>query len=422
MNELETKNIGALADRILSMIPIRKGRSLPEKDGQDPLKRLSFALDVLQEGMASSLFDRAENRKFELAVENASDQIVITDPDGLILFANRAMEKISGYSSREARGKLITAKHVWLEAMPEAFFNEIWKTLKQEKKEIKRAVKNKKANGEAYISEMHIAPVLDSGQNLRYIVIIERDITEVKKLEQAKDTFLSVASHELQTPMTAIHWYLEMIKSEDFGKLNLKQKEFVQTIDQVTKQLSGLVKMLLNTSRIDVGSVAIKPEPINIQLSLEAALKEAQGSIEEKTLTVTQEYPDKMLPIPLDKNLIQVAFRNLITNAIKYNKENGSISVNTSETPSGYQVEISDTGMGIPSSQHDRIFSRMFRADNARGANIQGSGLGLYITKWIVESAGGSITFTSKENEGTTFAVTLPFTGMTATKGTKTLD
>lgn len=422
MNEHETKKVETITDRLLSMAPIRGEKHPRWKETQDPLDRLSIALDVLQGSLAGSLFDRAETRKFELAVENASDQIVITDRDGLILFANRALETVTGYSPQTAHGKNIDSKDLWLNHMPQSFFDEFWQRVKQEKKPYKRVFSNKRANGQEYISEMNVTPVLDSVLNLRYVVIIERDITEAKKLEQAKDTFLSVASHELQTPLTAIHWYVEMLKSQDFGALNHKQMEFVMTINQVTKQLSDLVKMLLNTSRIDVGSVAVKPEPVDIKAVIETVVKEIQGGIAEKNLALVQKYPAKIQKIPLDKNLIQVAFTNLLSNAVKYNKREGKISILVSALKNGYRIEVSDTGMGIPPSQQDRIFSRMFRADNARTSNIQGTGLGLYITKWVVESAGGTIGFTSVVDEGTTFVITLPFTGMAEKKGTKTLD
>lgn len=422
MNSTESKLIQALTDRILTVAPIRGEQHPKWKTAQDPLDRLTIAVDVLQQGMASYLFNRAEMRKFELAIENASDQIVITDPDGFILFANRAMEKMSGYSPETAHGKNIDSKEAWLGSMPESFFAEMWRTVREEKTPFNRTIQNKKTNGQEYISELHVAPVLDGGMNLRYVVLIERDVTQEKKLEQAKDTFLSIASHELQTPLTAIHWHVEMLKSRDFGELNGKHHEFVQTIDDVTKKLSSLVKMLLNTSRIDVGSVAINPEPTNIKTVFEAVFKELEGQIGEKKLSVRQQYPSKMRMISLDKNLIHVAFINLLSNAVKYNKEKGSISVKVIPLKTGYRIRVSDTGMGIPASQHDRIFSRMFRADNARMANIQGTGLGLYITKWVVESAGGTIEFTSVIDEGTTFTMTLPFTGMTAKKGTKTLD
>lgn len=422
MNEQDAKRLDRLTDRVLDIASVKTGKPSKLKVSQDSIERLTEAVNIMQESMLGSLLDRAEMQKFELAFENASDQIVITDPEGLILYANKALEKTSGYSPKQVRGKTIGDKSLWSGKMPSSFFDGIWRTIREGKTDFKGEVQNRRANGEDYISEIHVAPVLDSSQKVRYLVIIERDITEAKKLEQAKDNFLSIASHELQTPLTAIHWHVEMIKSQDFGPLNAQQTEFVQTIEQITKQLSGLVKMLLNTSRIDVGSVAIKPEPMNLKSVIETVITEIQGSIKERKITVKQRYPAKIRAIPLDKNLIYVALTNLFANAVKYNKEKGTISVSVEATKAAYRVRISDTGMGIPANQQDRIFSRMFRADNARMANIQGSGLGLYITKWIIESAGGTIGFTSTMNKGSTFIFTIPFTGMTLRKGTKTLE
>lgn len=422
MNDQEAKRLTQLTERVLEMASIQKTQAPKWKESQDLIDRLKASLDIFQNSVLGSLLDSAETQKFELAFEHASDQIVITDPEGRILYANRALERITGYDRQQARGKTIGDKDLWSGSMPASFFAELWQTVKEKKIDFKGEVQNVRANGEAYVSEIHVAPVWGTLKQIRYLVIIERDITETKKLEQAKDNFLSIASHELQTPLTAIHWHVEMLKSDDFGELNGQQKEFVQTIDQITKQLSDLVKMLLNTSRIDVGSVAVKPEPVSLKAVIEQVVTELQGSFKEKKISVMRHFPPRMRTIPLDKILMNVAFTNLLSNGVKYNKNGGSISVSVSAEKTGYRVGVADTGMGIPLHQHDRIFSRMFRADNARMSNIQGSGLGLYITKWIVESAGGTISFSSVEGKGTTFTFTIPFTGMAAKKGTKTLQ
>lgn len=422
MNESETQRLTRLTNLVIDMASVRGAVQPKWKSSQDSIDRLAGALKLLQERLWDTLFDNVETQKFAQAFENASDQIVIADERGTILNANKALKRVSGYAPKDVRGKSIDAPDLWYGKMPRTFFVELWKTVREKQKDFKREIECQHADGSTYVSEVHVSPVWDEAKNLRYLVIIEHDITQQKRLEQAKDNFLSIASHELQTPLTAIHWHIEMLKNQELGELNEKQQEFIETIEQVSKRLSSLVKMLLNTSRIDVGSVAIKPQPVDLRSVAQTALKQMQGAIAQKRLKIKEQYPKSIKKIPLDKNLIQVALSNLLSNAVKYNKDRGSVTVEIQKTKDGYTVSVSDTGIGIPANQHANIFDRLFRADNARISNIEGSGLGLYITRWIAESAGGTISFVSKEGKGSTFTLFVPLAGMTAKKGAKTLE
>jgi PAS domain S-box-containing protein len=139
--------------------------------------------------------------KFKLAVDNASDHIVITDPDGVILYANRAVEKITGYSHSEVIGN---KPSLWGKQMPEEFYNNLWKTIKEEKTNFIGELNNRRKNGEIYVAEASISPILNSNNKVIFFVGIERDITLLKEISDAKTEFVSVASHQLRTPLTGI--------------------------------------------------------------------------------------------------------------------------------------------------------------------------------------------------------------------------
>jgi len=373
--------------------------------------------------------------KFRLAVENASDHIVITDTGGKILFANKAVESITGFSKEVVIGQKAGSKENWGGEMGKAFYEKMWKTIKEEKKVFAGEVYNRRKSGEVYVARASISPVLDKQKNVIFFIGIERDVTKEKQVDQAKTEFVSLASHQLRTPLTAIKWYSEMLLNGDAGELNSDQRDYLVEMARGNERMIELVNALLNTSRLELGTFSIEPVKTNIAQLLESIIKEMQPRASEKKVVIESTIDTSLNAISVDPKLMSMLFENILSNAVKYSLEEdsrvhvilekknpGEFVGNVESVQECIHYQVKDDGMGIPFSQKDRIFSKMFRADNVRSADMEGTGLGLYLVKSIVDHSGGSVWFESEEGKGSTFHILFPLSGMKKKEGKKKLS
>jgi PAS domain S-box-containing protein len=360
-----------------------------------------------------------ELEKFQLAVDNASDQIVMTDADGTVLYANAVLKKNTGYTPEEAMGQ--KAGKLWGGLMSKEFYQKMWHRIKIEKKPFIGQLQNKRKSGEIYDVDVHISPILNSKGEVMFFVALEQDITKEKAIDRAKTEFVSVASHQLRSPLSAIKWASEILLGLDAGKLNKKQLQYIQEIRNGNERMIELVNTLLNVSRIELGTYAVVPRKINIADILDEVLSDMKNEIKAKHLILSRDV-GRIPPLMADPIFIRIILQNLITNAVKYTPEKGSITVTLGRHKDSLRLSVKDTGYGIPKSAQSNIFTKLFRAENIQKMSVDGNGLGLYITKSIVEKAvNGTIWFESEENIGSTFYVEIPLSGMAKKEGTKYL-
>lgn len=248
-----------------------------------------------------------------------------------------------------------------------------------------------------------------------------RDITIEKNIDKAKTEFVSLASHQMRTPPSAINWYVEMLLSEEVGKLNPKQKKYLHEIYGSNQRIISLVNGLLNVSRIELGTFAVEIKPANIEEIADTIIKEFTPQLKAKKIEIIKKFEKNIQTIPLDPNLTQIIFQNLISNAIKYSPKNTKVYITIKKDKENVMVSVKDKGYGIPQKDQKKIFTKLFRADNIKERDNTGNGLGLYIVKAVVEQTGGKIWFESEENKGTTFYLTIPLTGMKSKEGTRAL-
>lgn len=353
-----------------------------------------------------------ELQKFRLAVENVHDHIVITDPNGAILYANKAVESITGFSREEIFAQKAGSKRLWGGHMGKEVYELFWKTIKIDKKVFIGEFFNKRKNGDNYIAESQVSPILDAHGEVIYFVGIERDITKAKQVDKMKTEFISLASHQLRTPLSAMKWFLEMLLNGDAGKLTTEQTEFVNNVEQSNNRMIELVNSLLNVSRIESGRIIIEPIPTNLAELVEEVRKEMIPKLTEKKQNLIITIHAELPLIPLDQKLMRQVYINLLTNAIKYSPIEGEISVTISKENDTIITQVSDSGCGIPLSEQSLIFSKFYRATNAIKKETEGNGLGLYLVKSIIDSSGGKVWFTSKEGEGSSFFFQTPLVGM----------
>lgn len=259
---------------------------------------------------------------------------------------------------------------------------------------------------------------------------IAHDVSQEEAVNKAKTEFVSLASHQLRTPLAAMGWYAEMMLAGDMGKMNKKQTECVQEIYENQQNMLELINALLNMSRLDLGTFSIDPVTTDVSEIARDVVHELTPGITKKSLRIVENYT-KIPKYSVDQKLLRVVFQNLLSNAVKYTPENGTVTLTLKKV--GKQahdgmsehdllISVSDTGYGIPKAQQEHIFGKMFRADNVKAKAVEGTGLGLYMVKAILEASGCSIWFESTEDVGTTFYVVIPREGMHAKDGIRRVE
>lgn len=249
-------------------------------------------------------------------------------------------------------------------------------------------------------------------------LLVRRDLalTEANErlvaMDKAKSEFISIAAHQLRTPLSGVKWTLKMMIDEDIGKLTEEQKTFLQRGYQTNERMIHLVNDLLNVARIEEGRLVYGQEEFQMQDLIIETLEVFQGNIREKQLNLEFKKPKEKLPkIKADLEKIRLVLQNLIDNAIRYTPLGGKIQIRFEQKNNKLKVSITDNGAGIPKEQQSRLFSKFFRGSNVIKMDTEGTGLGLYITKNIIEAHNGQIGFESEENQGSCFWFTLPIGG-----------
>jgi PAS domain S-box-containing protein len=245
------------------------------------------------------------------------------------------------------------------------------------------------------------------------------DVTEADKLDRAKDEFTSLVSHQLRTPLTVIQFYSTMLCDGLLGPMQREQLEHVQRIQSASIRLIKLVSNILNISRIEMDRIPLQTVPTNLSAYVRGTVETMQPVARERNVKLTYKPPKPGNDeIAIDQVLLGEVIQNLIANAIHYSPAGtGRVAVSLLHEADGYRIDVRDNGIGIPAASQPRIFTRFYRADNAVETGCEGTGLGLYLCRLIMENSGGSIVFRSTEGKGTTFSIRLPLGGMTAAAG-----
>ena len=346
----------------------------------------------------------AELKKVQIAVENASDIIFITEEKGKIIYVNKAVKSIMGHRQKELIGK---KPNFWMEDMPNKFFGQMWDSIYFDKKPFVGEIKDRKKNGEIFTAEIRISPILDNNGKILSFVAIERDITEAKRLDTAKTEFISLAAHQLRTPITTVSLTVEMMLSGLQGKINKETEEYFNDIMLNIKKMSEMIETFLNVSRIEMKTFQTSPRLVNIAEIIEENIKSVMPQITNKNLYLKKDIPPGLPKVMIDPRIMDIVLENLLSNAIKYTQERGLVGVEAQGSRDSVIIRVFDTGCGIPKKQQSKVFEKLFRADNV-GEKTEGVGLGLYLCKSLIEQSGGKIWLKSEKDKGSIFYVSIP--------------
>lgn len=262
------------------------------------------------------------------------------------------------------------------------------------------------SNLAAAVSEAMLVVVIILAGLVFYLFV--RAIAAARELDRAKDEFVSLASHQLRTPATGIKSVLATIMAEDFGPLTERQRYFLAKAAESNQRELSIIEELLNVAKADAGRLVLRPSEVDLRDVIDTIVNEQHRAIEAKKLKLTVKQPDQPVRLLADSEKLYMAIGNLVDNARKYTPEEGHITVSVHGRRGMVAVEVSDTGLGIDEDEIGQVFDRFQRARSVLAGNVEGTGLGLYLARRIVELHNGHIEVNSKKGRGTTFTLTLP--------------
>jgi len=231
---------------------------------------------------------------------------------------------------------------------------------------------------------------------------------KLHELDEAKDEFISMASHQLRTPLTSVKGYLSMVLEEDAGKISEDQRKLLQEAYDSSQRMVYLIGDFLNVSRLQTGKFVLELAPVNLAQLVRDEVEQLKATASKRYITLQYIQPAQFPQAMLDDGKVRQVVMNIIDNAVYYSKPNTTVDIELTATGHDIALAVHDTGIGVPPSERPHLFTKFFRATNARKVRPDGTGIGLYMAKKVVAAHGGSIIFETKENKGSTFGFRIP--------------
>lgn len=365
--------------------------------------------DLVRSLKVQAAIAREERAKSEALFASIGEGVIATDDKGRVIRVNQRALDILGFDQHELMGKWFPKK---VQAVTEDGINVPY---------IERPIARVFLSGESLTEqtyymrkdgsqipvELTVSPVMMHSRPIGAIEIF-RDITFENEMDRLKADFISLASHQLRTPLASVQTYTNMLLQGYVGQLDQQQQAFLNTILHASERMNELISTLLNITRVEAGNLMVHSDSVALNALLEELMADLAPLTVEKHLTIELENGGQDHVIDSDPALVQEILVNLLTNAIKYTPDDGTVKVQLKRSDRQLLVAVSDTGYGIPAADQPHIFTKFYRASNISKRDTTGTGLGLYLTKNIAERLGGELWFTSHEDQGTTFYLSLP--------------
>jgi PAS domain S-box-containing protein len=369
-----------------------------------PAYLLGISEDITEHKRAEEALRESEAQKASILASMA-EGTVVSEPDGTVVAINAAMERMAGWKDGEVRGRPFAEVYEIREGEGDAPH---WEdTL------LSRAI----SAGESLASRgyrqtlltrdgrhvpvgLNAAPLLDSEGNLLGGLAVVRDVSYEREVDHLKSSLVSTVSHELRTPLTMIQGFSELLLDRDLS--DERSKEALHQIKNAAERLSRLIEDLLSVSRIESGRLVARMAPIELEPVIAEVIAPYMADRKIKVGL------DGVSTVMADRDQLVQILTNLVSNAVKYSPPGTDIGIGARAEGRTVQVEVSDHGIGMTEKERSRLFEKFFRADRSEVRDVGGTGLGLYITRNLVEMQGGQIWVRSKKGKGSTFVFSLP--------------
>ena len=384
-------------------------------EGDDDFTQLYAGISIMLEVIREQLRKfKEDKRELEVLLNNLPVGVYIAEvPSGKPILTNKkavelvgrefdphvgAQEYTKTYEATYHDGKPYPAKE-----------HPIFITIQKGEPAKKDDIVINREDGSKIALKVQTIPVFGENGVMISVIAVFDDITKEKELEKLKTEFVSLASHQLRTPLGTMRWNLEMLLSGDKGKLSSSVLDAVSDVYEDNRKMVDLVNNLLNLARFEQGRVVDNSKPTDVAQVVNDAVSKIRIKADRDSIKINfYVLEDEKIIITIDPNILMEVLLNLLTNAVEYNIKNGKVDIVVGKEGKRIKISIKDTGIGIRKEEKANIFKKFYRTKEAAQKNSDGSGLGLYVVKSYVEAWGGEIDFQSKYLEGSTFNIYIP--------------
>jgi PAS domain S-box-containing protein len=343
-----------------------------------------------------------EKNKSVAIVKSILDPLIVLDENFKIILLNDACEFLFNIKESEAVHKY------FLESIRNGdLYDFVYTASKSPDNNMNQKIMNIETFDESYYFNVVVTTIKDNAASITGIVVLLQNITKLKQIEKTKSDFMSAVSHEFKTPLTSIMIGASILEDMEIGELNGKQQEVIKTIKEEGEKLNLLVSNLLQIAKLETKKAIISAKPVLIEDVIEKSLSTFYEQANINNISIIYESSHTSVEVSIDQEKVMWVINNLVSNALKFTKPGGSVTISEFIQEDKICVSVADTGIGIPSEYREKIFERFFQIKDEND-EYQGTGLGLAIAKEIVEAHGGEIWCESTAGEGSTFIFTLP--------------
>jgi two-component system phosphate regulon sensor histidine kinase PhoR len=345
------------------------------------------------------LLDRAKFVNF--ALRSVEDGLLIANPSGLITFANRSAGAILGVPARGLVGQNLTQR---LSGSVDA---ETLATVVGERGHLEREISIRGSRTMQYTLRLAAVSADEKGDGpVLGIVASLSDVTRQYELQQTKNDVISLVSHEMRTPLTAIQGMTELLAAYDVEPV--RRREMNLAINDEVKRLTGMITGYLDITRLESGATAMRLSPVRAASLLERILILLEPVAAQRHIRLVSNFPEDLPPFLADPDLLSRAVENLVSNAIKYSPDATCVTISARGEEEYVAIEVADHGYGIPEADLERVFEKFYRVPRVQDADVPGTGLGLALVREIAELHHGSVSVRSEVNQGSTFTLRIP--------------
>lgn len=349
-----------------------------------------------------------ERKKDEALLTSIGEGVLAIDKEEKIIHLNKAGEKITGFLAEELMAEPFNEKIGLYDKEKQLISGDsspISQVLENGKAQTSRDYYIRRRNGLFFPVFLSLAAISSADDLITGEIVVFRDITSERELEQMKQELISISTHELRAPITGIKGYLDMILEGDTGGVSGETRATLAEVAKINQQLADLVDDLLNVGRLEQGRITIRPQDFDLAILAEEIVKNYQGLAQDKNITLDYQ-KDNLAKVKADPERVRQVLNNLVSNALKYTQK-GTVTIAIESKDNEIICQVKDSGIGMAKDAQKKLFEKFYRIKNPQTRLINGTGLGLWISKKLLEMMGGNIWFESEEGKGSTFYFSL---------------